>query len=522
MPAEITYDQPGIQAAQPATATPWSRLLSPSFSDLFFVFITVWMFMTTADGWNRLLLDADTAFHTRIGQIILSNGAVPHTDPFSFSKVAQPWYAFEWLSETVLALAYNLASWKGIALLAGVSIGLYITLLLKYTVWKGANGLIALVITLLTATGTSIHFHARPHLWTLLFLTVSIWLLEANRRSPSAKVWLLVPITALWANFHGGFFMFFVLLGLRVAGCAAESYFWPEDRAGRWKEALQLTWVGLACAAASLCNPYGYRLHEHIFDTLKMKWIIANVSEFKSPVFDSEQMYDIMILLFAGLASITSLVRKKSLVEPLWILFLAYASLTSVRHATIFMLVAAPIVALELSEWWKSVSAGSSKASLVGMLSDVSGSLSKGLPGTSLLIPVAIIALALTPGLQWPTAFPGRFVPVDFIEKHHDLLASSRLFASDQIADYLIFRSYPKQRVFLDSRHNYYGEDIGNDYIAISSGSPRWKELLAKYNFDLILCEPGEPVSVLIQASGGWHVKDRTDKYILFAKDGNS
>ncbi len=519
MPAEIAFERPKIQNTRTAG---WPRLLTPSFSDLFFVFIIVWMFMTSPEGWKRLLLDADTAFHTRIGQYILSTGTVPHADLFAFSKVGQPWYAFEWLSETALAFAYNTASWKGIAFLAGVSIALYITLLLKFTMWKGANGLIALVIILLTATGTSIHFHARPHLWTLLFLAVSIWLLEANRRNGGALVWLLVPITALWANFHGGFFMFFVLLGLRVVGCAAESYFWPEDRRERWGEAMKLVGVGAACLAASLLNPYGYHLHEHILETLKSKWIIANVSEFKSPSFNSEEMYDIMIVMFAGLACIAPLIRKKNLVEPLWILFLAYASLTSVRHATIFLLVVAPIVALELSVWWDAVSAGSSKASLMGMMNDVSGTLTAGLPGTSLLIPATIVAIALMPGLQWPTEFPEKWVPVKFIEKHHDLLASSRVFTSDQIADYLIFRNYPRQRVFLDSRHNYYGEDIGNDFIAISSASPKWKELVEKYKFDLILCEPDEPISVLVQATGGWRVLDRTDKYVLYARDGKA
>ena len=477
------------------------------------------MFMTTSDGWSRLLLDADTAFHTRIGQHILSTWSVPHTDLFAFSKVAQPWYAFEWLSETALACAYNAASWKGVALLAGVSIALYITMLLKFIMWKGANGLIAMVITLLVATGTSIHFHARPHLWTLLFLTASIWLLEYNRRDGGRLIWVLIPMTALWANIHGGFFIFFVLLALRIFGCVGESHFWPESRHERRSEAVQLVWVGVACLCASLLNPYGYRLHEHILETLKSKWIIANVSEFQSPSFNSEPMYDVMILLFAGLVSIAPLMRKKRLVEPLWILFLAYASLTSVRHATIFLLVVAPIVAVELSQWWERVAEGKSKASLMGMLNDVSRSLSAGMPGTSLLIPMAIIALALAPGLQWPTVFPEQWVPVKFIETHHDLLAASRVFASDQIADYLVFRNYPRQRVFLDSRHNYYGEEIGNDYIAINSGSPQWRSLLDKYKFDLILCESDAPVGTLVQATGGWRIVDRTEKFILFARD---
>jgi hypothetical protein len=498
----------------------WARrLLSPSLSDLFFLFFTAWMFLVSPAGWERLLLDADTALHLRIGQYILSTGSVPHHDLFAFSRPGEVWYAFEWLSETVYASVYNLAGLKGVALLAGMLIALYITVLLKYTIWKGANGMIALVLILVTATATSIHYHARPHLFTLLLLAIALWVMDYNRRQGGRLIWALVPLTALWANLHGGFFIFFGLLGLRAVGCAAEAWLWPALRPARRKETIQLIAVGAACALASLINPYGIHLHTHILETLNSSWIQDNVSEFKSPVFRSEELFDFMFLLFAGLASVTALVRKKSLVEPLWILFLAYCSLVSVRHATIFVLVAAPIIAVEVSEWWTKISAGGSKASLLGMLNDVSGQLTAKLPGTSLFIPVVIALLMIVPGLHWPTVFPEGGVPVKMIEPHLDLLASGRLFTSDQIADYLIFRNYPAQRVFIDSRHNYYGDKIGNAYLAINNGGPTWRSLLDEYGITVVLVDTDAPLAALLQAAGGWRVIQGDAKFMLFERE---
>src|SRR5665213_2834275 len=80
------------------------------------------------------------------------------------------------------------------------------------------------IVVLMTATVSMIHFHARPHLFTLLFLTGAIWILEYNRREGGLLIWTLVPLTALWANLHGGFVIFLVLLALRCAGCAAEAW----------------------------------------------------------------------------------------------------------------------------------------------------------------------------------------------------------------------------------------------------------------------------------------------------------
>ncbi|HUS05849.1 MAG TPA: hypothetical protein VMZ52_06125, partial [Bryobacteraceae bacterium] len=220
MPAEVAIDELAASVPVGAPAAPWARLFSPSLSDLFFLFITAWLFLVSPLGWQRLLLDADTALHTRIGQYILSTGTVPHQDLFAFSKTPSAWYAFEWLSETAFAWLYGLAGWKGITLLAGALIALYLTVLLKYAVWKGANGLAAVMVTLMTATATAIHYHARPHLFTLLLLACAVWLLDYNRRHGGRLIWLLVPLTALWANLHGGFFIFLVLLALRTAACA--------------------------------------------------------------------------------------------------------------------------------------------------------------------------------------------------------------------------------------------------------------------------------------------------------------
>jgi hypothetical protein len=394
-------------------------------------------------------------------------------------------------------------------------IALYLTMLLKYAIWRGANGMIALFVVLMTATVSMIHFHARPHLFTLLFLTGAIWILEYNRREGGLLIWTLVPITALWANLHGGFIIFLVLLALRCAGCAAEAWLWPAQ--DRLAEAKQLAKVGVACGLASLLNPYGIYLHLHIFDTLQSTWIKANVSEFQSPTFRSQEMYYFMFLLFAGLFCVVSLIRTRHIVEPLWIVFLAYAALTSVRHATIFVLVAAPIISLEASEWWSSVAAGRARTSMLGLLDDMTQKFSSKLSGTSVFIPAVIVVLAFVSGVPWPQQFAADAVPMKLVERHLDLLSSGRLFASDQIADYLVFLN-PRQKVFLDSRHNYYGDQIGNDYMAIAGGSSKWRSLLDQYRIDVVLAETNAPITSLVKTTADFVLVDSDKQYALFAR----
>ncbi len=79
----------------------------------------------------------------------------------------------------------------------------------------------------------------------------------------------------LWVNVHGGFLLGFVLLGIYWLGAF---WTWVATREARFEDSLQkiasgqrvrqLTWVGLLSIAASLINPYGWKLHAHVYSYL--------------------------------------------------------------------------------------------------------------------------------------------------------------------------------------------------------------------------------------------------------------
>ena len=70
-----------------------------------------------------VLNDGDTFWHIKAGEWIIGQGAVPHTDPFSYTKAGAPWVAHEWLAEVALALAFRAGGWGGVVLAAAAEIG---------------------------------------------------------------------------------------------------------------------------------------------------------------------------------------------------------------------------------------------------------------------------------------------------------------------------------------------------------------------------------------------------------------
>jgi hypothetical protein len=500
------------------------RALAPSMSDLFFMALVSWLFIFGASGWKSLLGDGDTGWHIRAGQYILAHHAVPTVDLFSFSRAGAPWFAWEWLTDVMYAGLFQMGGLKAIVLVSGLMIGLFATIVLRYTLWRGANVLVALLTTLLAAGAASMHFLARPHLFTLLLVPVCFWVLEADRRAKTRWLWALIPVTALWTNLHGGFVIFLALIALLVAGSALEAGFGKGTGDGLgnglgWGNARRYGLLLLACSLASVINPYGIQLHIHIFEYLGADWIKNIVQEFQAPTFRNEGQLQYEALLLGGLILIGFLARQRRFTEALWILFLAHASLISVRHAPIYATVAAPFIACELSQWWSASAARMKKSQALRILHQMGTDLSPGFRRTSVWPTVFILALVLIDApIKWPRDFPSEMFPTAMIHKHADLIASGRLLTTDQWGDYIIYSYYPRQRVFVDGRSDFYGETLANQYLHLLQGAYDWRAIMDRYGFEVALLPVNWPLSSLLKQDPSWRVVADDHSSVLFQR----
>jgi hypothetical protein len=135
------------------------RLLVPSLSDCLFLAILLCGF-AAGSGWSVLLSDGDTGWHIRTGEYILDTHSVPTHDLFSFSKAGEPWFAWEWLSDVTFAALHRVWGLKGVVAFTGLVLSLAATMLYRYTVWRGANVLAALLATLLATGASTVHYLA--------------------------------------------------------------------------------------------------------------------------------------------------------------------------------------------------------------------------------------------------------------------------------------------------------------------------------------------------------------------------
>ena len=270
-----------------------------------------------------------------------------------------------------------------------------------------------------------------------------------------------------------------------------------------------------------MLNPYGVQLHVHIFEYLRADWIKNLVQEFQAPTFRNEGQLQYEVLLLAGLVTVGWLAMQRRFTEALWILFLAHASLTSVRHAPIFAAVAAPFIACQVSEWWRSAAERMKKSQGLRILHQLGSDLAPGFRRTSLWPAAFILGLVLLNApLGWPRDFPGEVFPTEMIHRHSELMATGRLLTTDQWGDYIIYSFYPRQKVFVDGRSDFYGEAFADQYLHLLQGAYDWREIMERNRFDVALLPATWPLSSLLKQDPSWRVVEDDHRSVLLQRLG--
>ena len=331
------------------------RLL-PTIGDFAWLLPISFLFVRM-NGARTLLGDGDTGWHIRTGDWILAHGRVPRQDVFSFTRPGQTWYAWDWLSDVLMAWLHRVGGMQAVLLGAIVVISVTFALLYRLVRRRCGSTLIAFALTGIAAAGSSIHWLARPHLFTMLFLVVFYSILEDGR----LRLLFILPVaTAVWTNLHGGFLAGILLIcayaggGLIAALVAQRS----EDRHDATSRSWRYGLAALGCCAASFINPYGWHLHAHLIRFLTNPEYFQNVAEFVSISFRHPLAPFFELMLLLGAATAFWSVMQKRFVSFLLLAGFSHLALLSIRNIPLFMIIAAPAIGLALAEWLRLLHGG--------------------------------------------------------------------------------------------------------------------------------------------------------------------
>jgi hypothetical protein len=486
----------------------------PSLTDVAFIMPLVFLFGRLG-GAQRLLGDGDTGWHIRTGEWILQNGAIPTTDIFSYTKAGQPWYAWEWLWDVAFAWLHRQGGMAAVVLASMLVLCVTFGLLFRLVRRNCPNIVIAFGATVCAIAASTMHWLARPHLFTLLFVVIFLSLLERAREGRTRMLLFLPPLTILWTNIHGGF-----IAGLSLIGCyaAGELTLWvvQQDR-GAARAALRRSrpyvFTGLACAAATLVNPYTYQLHLHIY-----KYITAAhlkyISEFQPMFFRNELALWTESMAGLGVVAAGWCLYRRRFAHTFMVLGWLQLALFAARNLPIYMIVAAPIVATTVHELLlhlRSASMAPWIGRAVSSFERVTEELAvMDRPARWHLVSAAAFLLVVSL-LNAPSASrlfraeydPAKY-PADALQALRGGEFARSVFTDDEWGDYLIYKLHPATRVFIDGRSDFYGDQFIEEYRDVLFARYRWEETLEKSGVDTVLLPIDTPLVGALKESTRW------------------
>jgi hypothetical protein len=464
----------------------------------------------------RGVTDPDLWWHLRTGQLILGNHAVFHADPYSFTRLGQPWVNHEWLSDVFIFTLYRVFGWGGlIVTFSAITAAAFLLVFLRCP----GRPAIAAVATTWAGVASIPLWGVRPQTLSLLLISGFLLILDSPQKDGSRNkdaaddgsaerpnlLWWIPPLMLLWVNLHAGFAAGIGLVGLFLLGHVLDSAFGFEPWVQAAPRIRRLTSVlGVSLAVIPL-NPNGSKMFWYPLATLRSPAMQRHIAEWFSPDFHQPQYWAALAMILASLLAV-ALSPRRVLPRELLLLFTTmYMGLHSVRHLAIYVLVAAPILGGLADAWvgnWAAVRRHDPPDR--SEVAPPSGKIRTGLNAVLLasFLAFALARIHLVVGRQAETEaarFPA--AAVAYLSTHRP---PGPLFNYYDWGGYLIWKLYPGVPVYIDGRADLYGDAFMDSFAETYHLTNHWEAPLEAWQIRTVIVPPSAPLAAALASRAGW------------------
>jgi hypothetical protein len=494
------------------------------------------LFVGAASAGLTAAADGDVWWHLAAGREMVARGDFLMTDPFSSGAAGRPWIDVHWLFQIAAYAIHAELGLAGLVWCKCLIVGTGAVALLdavrgqRLGAWTRPLLVTLLVAALVAARSLLL---VRPVIVTLLCL--ALFLRELERFRVERAAWCIVRLTLVqlvWSNCQGLSALGPALVGAYAgaagldAGLGAHAR-WPFARETRSGAVRRFQWLMLgvvACAAASLATPFGWRgvalstaLFERIVpgqENVYAQSVAENVSPYLFERWSGGELWHLpWAFALVGLALLAG-GRRLRLSHALVLLGFGGLGLLANRNVLLFYWVAAPIAALHLagaarrlarrggSPFGQRAVLGANALALAGVLG------------------VSSVAAAREPSIAAPSPFR---VPVGSAQKIAALGGEGTLFSADLYGGYLIWQLYPHFRPYIDTRLVLRSPAEFAEYLALADEPERFDAFQRKHGFSYVVLPTAFPDRYLalighLYRSPDWRLVYTDGSEVLFAR----
>jgi hypothetical protein len=487
----------------------------------------------------------DEWWHLKAGRWIVENKRLPVNDIFTYTGENIRWHNHEWLSQV---LFYGIYSWGEERMIGGLrALITFKAAIVAATL--GVVGLlawlrcgawsIAFLVSVIAADVARRTIYPRPPILSYLLFAGMLLMLYSWKKGclKGRWLWVLAPVTVLWANLHG-----MVLLGIATAGAfAAGELFeavaaWLSRRrapdtipeaANTMPEALRrfglLAGLTAAIILAATASPSGAHifflsrnftadpiLQRVISEMLPTPFVLAQTASgawFFNPLYVSFwASLALLVVLF-----LWNRCRFRFGADYVLTAFFTFQAVMHVRLLPLYAIAVSGTIAFLLAERLK------------GMLKrrpDATREILIAL--TAALAGIYVFAVAEPPPQTFfrrnLALFAGKDKePADYPEQMMKYIIRTRfpdrMFSQVNYCGYAIWWLSPEHhKLFTDNRFDVFGSRFFVEEATVVNGVEKsearigsgWNEILDRYGVNFVVISRDAPLNGKLRASGGW------------------
>ena len=444
------------------------------------------------DLWARLI----------VGQHIVEKLSVPKFDFLSYTPT-HPWYDHEWGASIFFYIALKYFGHSGLILLKGILVALTLFFCFKTVELRKPLSTVSYnilyFVCMFLAMQKSLGATVRCLLFTCLFFSIFLYILERARLGKQKSLIFLPILMLLWSNIHGGCLSGIGLLGIYIVGEYLNK-----------KPILNYIYTLLASLGVLFINPYGWEYVKFLFmagtmdRSLITEWqnsfcarFLYEYKQYKSYLF---AMITIIITYFIKTKPNYEKIDKTKM---LLLLAMTYLSITKIRHQSFFVLTVGTLYYDEFYYLFNNVVAKIKEIFNINNKEIIEIFVSM----KEIVVYLLIIVMALPPILNTKkqitittTEYP-RYA-IEFLRINN---ITGNLLINFDWGSYAAYKLYPHNLIYMDGRYEeVYPVKVFEDLKDFHLVKNDWYKIIRNYKTDVMILEKKYDVYTAILNHPDW------------------
>ncbi|EKD63052.1 MAG: hypothetical protein ACD_51C00355G0003 [uncultured bacterium] len=454
--------------------------------------------------------DPDFGWHIKTGEQIIERAEVPRTDWFTHSSPDFKWVDHEWTTNVLMFGLYRLG---GPFLLSVISCALILYIfvfLAPKTLEKKFPIEQRFIFGTIGIAAVTFFVGVRPQILALIGIALVFIIVNRLKQNPGTKLIYFLPVIMIaWANMHASFVAAFVILAIFLIFESAkrntienlgENQFAENRNTLTFPSIKKLFVLTIASAAATLINPYTYRIYEEIYRTATDSYGTREINEWLSP--DFSDMFGIAFAVYLSLYLIVLFFKKARMDLSNFVLFIIFllAALISRRNIPLFVLITLPYFFEGSSAFYKNF-------------------LKPILKNKFILITLAIVTTfsifqygnfyeTISKSFYQKKVFEGEDYPTKALDYLRKNPIGGNMLNEYNWGGYLILE-YPEKKVFADGRCAHWKNDdrhLLKIFLDTVDYRQNAESILDEYEISFVLLQKERPLAEALKKNKNWKV----------------